>query len=139
MTDELREDQPPQPNDEAASGHRLSRREFLRDSLVVFSGVAAAPVLHPPHLNPHTARRRASVRNGVITRIEQNYDAGRYADQLGNTASVHWNPRGCLKGYTLCRRIYGQYRLKQPLVRVGWKAWADDGFPELTPEGRTKY
>ena len=178
MTDELREDQPPQPNDEAASGHRLSRREFLRDSLVVFSGVAAAPVLNHLNLNlpvgvdnplefypsrgwekiyrdqyaydstftfvcapndTHNCRLRASVRNGVITRIEQNYDAGRYADQLGNTASVHWNPRGCLKGYTLCRRIYGQYRLKQPLVRVGWKAWADDGFPELTPEGRTKY
>ena len=136
MTDELREDQPPQPNDEAASGHRLSRREFLRDSLVVFSGVAAAPVLNHLNLNlpvgvdnplefypnrgwekiyrdqyaydstftfvcapndTHNCRLRASVRNGVITRIEQNYDAGRYADQLCNTASVHWNPRGCLK------------------------------------------
>ncbi len=55
----------------------------------------------------HNCRLRAFTRNGVLTRIEQNYDAGRYADQLGNTSSVHWNPRGCPKGYTLTRRIYG--------------------------------
>ena len=87
----------------------------------------------------HNCRLRAFVRNGVITRIEQNYDSGRYKDQLGNTASVHWNPRGCPKGYTLTRRIYGPYRLKQPLLRVGWKRWADDGFPELTSAARDKY
>ena len=87
----------------------------------------------------HNCRLRAFVRNGVLTRIEQNYDAGRYADQLGNTASVHWNPRGCPKGYTLTRRIYGPYRLKQPLLREGWKRWADDGFPELTAANRDEY
>jgi nitrate reductase alpha subunit len=87
----------------------------------------------------HNCRLRAFVRNGVLTRIEQNYDSGRYRDQLGNTASVHWNPRGCPKGYTLVRRIYGPYRLKQPLVREGWKRWADDGFPELTPTARDQY
>jgi hypothetical protein len=87
----------------------------------------------------HNCRLRAFVRNGVLTRIEQNYDAGRYADQLGNTASVHWNPRGCPKGYTLTRRIYGPYRLKQPLLRAGWKRWADDGFPELTAANRDEY
>ena len=87
----------------------------------------------------HHCRMRAFVRNGVVMRIEQNYDVQRYADLYGNKATPHWNPRGCLKGYTLHRRVYGPYRLKYPLIRKGWKAWADDGFPELTPANKTKY
>jgi nitrate reductase alpha subunit len=35
--------------------------------------------------------------------------------------------------------LYGPYRLKHPIVRKGWKAWADAGFPELTPELKSKY
>ncbi|GAB4325670.1 MAG: hypothetical protein Kow0010_08330 [Dehalococcoidia bacterium] len=87
----------------------------------------------------HNCRLRAFVKNGVIKRIEQNYDVHRYGDQLGNTSTVHWLPRGCAKGYTFHRRVYGPYRLKAPLVRSGWKAWADDGFPALTAENRQKY
>ena len=87
----------------------------------------------------HHCRMRAFVRNGVVMRIEQNYDVNRYADLYGNKATPHWNPRGCLKGYTLHRRVYGPYRLKYPLIRKGWKAWADDGFPELTPANKTRY
>ncbi|MFQ5693307.1 MAG: molybdopterin-dependent oxidoreductase, partial [Nitrospinota bacterium] len=87
----------------------------------------------------HACRMRAYVRNGVVMRIEQNYDVDRYADLDGNRATVNWNPRGCLKGYTLHRRVYGPYRLKYPIVRKGWKEWADAGFPELTPELRSKY
>jgi nitrate reductase / nitrite oxidoreductase, alpha subunit len=87
----------------------------------------------------HACRLRAFTRNGVIQRIEPNYDVGRYADQLGNTASVKWHPRGCKKGQTFHRRVYGPYRLRFPLVRAGWKRWADDGFPELTAENRDAY
>ena len=87
----------------------------------------------------HNCRLRAFTRNGVIQRIEQNYDVGNYADLLGNKASVKWNPRGCAKGLTFHRRVYGPYRLKFPLVRVGWKRWADDGFPDLTEANRDKY
>ncbi len=87
----------------------------------------------------HACRLRAFTRNGVIQRIEQNYDVGRYADQLGNTASVKWHPRGCKKGQTFHRRVYGPYRLRFPMVRAGWKQWADDGFPELTPANRDTY
>ncbi len=89
----------------------------------------------------HMCRLRAFVRNGIVSRVEQNYDAGRYADNLGNTASVHWNPRGCLKGYTVGRRLYGPYRLKGPVIRDGWRQWADDGFPSLSdnPALRSKY
>ena len=87
----------------------------------------------------HACRLRAFTRNGVVTRIEQNYDVDRYTDLLGNKATAHWNPRGCEKGLTMHRRVYGPYRLQHPMLRQGWKQWADDGFPELTPENRDKY
>jgi len=87
----------------------------------------------------HACRMRAFVRNGVVTRIEQNYDSARVADALGNKATAHWNPRGCPKGMTLQRRVYGPYRLRYPMLRAGWKRWADDGYPYLTPELRDRY
>ena len=87
----------------------------------------------------HACRLRAFVRNGIILRSEQNYDVGRYADLYGNTATPHWSPRGCKKGQTFHRRIYGPHRLRGPLMRAGWQHWADDGFPELTPDLKAKY
>jgi len=89
----------------------------------------------------HMCRLRAFVRNGVMLRSEQNYDHDRCGDLYGNKATKAWNPRGCPKGYTMQRRIYGPYRLKGPVLRQGWKQWADDGFPSLseTPELRSKY
>jgi nitrate reductase alpha subunit len=89
----------------------------------------------------HMCRLRAFVRNGVILRSEQNYDHDRCGDLYGNKATKAWNPRGCPKGFTMQRRVYGPYRLKGPVLRNGWKQWADDGFPSLSdqPELRTKY
>lgn len=87
----------------------------------------------------HACRMRAFVRNGVVMRIEQNYDAGRIQDALGNSTTAHWNPRGCPKGMTMQRRIYGPYRLRYPMLRAGWKEWADDGYPYLTPALRDRY
>lgn len=89
----------------------------------------------------HMCRLRAFVRNGVMLRSEQNYDHDRCGDLYGNHATKAWNPRGCPKGYTMQRRIYGPYRLKGPVLRKGWKEWADAGFPSLSdnPELRSKY
>jgi len=89
----------------------------------------------------HMCRLRAFVRNGVMLRSEQNYDHDRCGDLYGNKATKAWNPRGCPKGYTMQRRVYGPYRLKGPVLRKGWKQWADDGFPSLSdqPGLRTKY
>jgi nitrate reductase / nitrite oxidoreductase, alpha subunit len=87
----------------------------------------------------HACRLRAFVRNGIILRSEQNYDVDRYGDLYGNRATAHWHPRGCKKGQTFHRRVYGPHRLKGPLMRKGWQEWADDGFPELTPENKSKY
>jgi nitrate reductase alpha subunit len=87
----------------------------------------------------HACRVRAYVRNGIVTRLGSTYDYQNYADLYGNHASVNWNPRQCAKGYTFHRVIYGPYRLRHPIVRKGWKAWADAGFPELTPERKSQY
>jgi nitrate reductase alpha subunit len=86
-------------------------------------------------------RLRAFVRNGIMLRSEQNYDHERCGDLYGNHATKAWNPRGCPKGYTMQRRVYGPYRLKGPVIRKGWKEWADAGFPSLSeqPELRTKF
>ncbi|MEE9285840.1 MAG: molybdopterin-dependent oxidoreductase [Dehalococcoidia bacterium] len=80
----------------------------------------------------HACRMRAFVKDGVVLRSEQNYDSGNIADLYGNRATVAWNPRGCSKGFSMHRRVYGPYRLKYPMVRKGWKRWADDGFPSLS-------
>ncbi|MEK7444104.1 MAG: molybdopterin-dependent oxidoreductase [candidate division NC10 bacterium] len=87
----------------------------------------------------HECRLRGFVRNGVFLRSEQNYDSQKVGDMMGNKATPSWNPRGCLNGFTFQRRVYGPYRLRYPMIRKGWKQWADDGFPELTPETKTKY
>ncbi|MEW6545253.1 MAG: twin-arginine translocation signal domain-containing protein, partial [Nitrospirota bacterium] len=87
----------------------------------------------------HGCRVRAFVRNGVVMRVEQNYDHQTYEDLYGNRGTFAHNPRMCLKGYTFHRRVYGPYRLKGPLMRKGWKEWMDAGSPELTPEIKRKY
>lgn len=87
----------------------------------------------------HACRMRAITRNGVILRTEPAYDVERYTDLFGNKATAHWHPRGCSKGYTIHRRLYGPYRIKYPMVRRGWREWARAGYPPLTPELRTKY
>ncbi|MCC7430044.1 molybdopterin-dependent oxidoreductase [bacterium] len=87
----------------------------------------------------HACRVRAYTRNGIVTRLGATYDYQKYADLYGNHATNNWNPRQCAKGYTFHRVLYGPYRLKHPIVRKGWKAWADAGFPELTPENKAKF
>ncbi|MDP6085612.1 MAG: molybdopterin-dependent oxidoreductase [Nitrospinota bacterium] len=87
----------------------------------------------------HECRLRAFTRNGVVLRTEQNYDNQRISDLYGNRATHHWNPRACANGFTFQRRMYGPYRLRYPMVRRGWKRWADDGFPELNEANKKKY
>src|SRR3989338_5560883 len=87
----------------------------------------------------HACRVLAYVRNGVVVRLGSQYDYQSYSDLYGNKATPNWNPRQCAKGFTFHRIVYGPYRLKYPIIRRGWKQWADDGFPELTPANKTKY
>src|SRR2546426_4026139 len=87
----------------------------------------------------HACRVRAFVRNGVVMRVEQNYDHQTYEDLYGNRGTFAHNPRMCLKGYTFHRRGYGADRFKGPMPRQGWEAWGDDGCPGLAPDGERKY
>jgi nitrate reductase alpha subunit len=88
----------------------------------------------------HSCRVLAYTRNGVITRMGSEYNYETYADLYGNKATPNWNPRQCAKGYTFHRLIYGPYRLKHPIIRKGWKEWADAGFPDLDiDDNRSKY
>ena len=87
----------------------------------------------------HACRVLAFVRNGIVIRLGAEYDYQNYADLYGNKATPNWNPRQCAKGYTFHRLAYGPYRLKHPIVRAGWRQWADDGFPELNNDNKKKY
>ena len=87
----------------------------------------------------HACRIRSYVRNGIVVRSGATYDIQDYADLYGNHATANWNPRQCAKGYTFHRVLYGPYRLRHPIMRKGWKDWADAGFPEMTPETKARY
>src|ERR1041384_7988119 len=87
----------------------------------------------------HTCRLTAHVRNGVIVRLGEDFNIADYSDLHGNHATANWGNRHCAKGYTFHRILYGPYRLKHPIVRKGWKRWADAGFPELTRELKALY
>ncbi|MCB9719798.1 MAG: molybdopterin-dependent oxidoreductase [Candidatus Omnitrophica bacterium] len=87
----------------------------------------------------HACRAMAYVRNGIVFRLGSEYNYQTYQDLYGNHATPNWNPRQCAKGYTFHRLLYGPYRLKHPIVRRGWRQWADDGFPELTEVNKSKY
>jgi nitrate reductase alpha subunit len=87
----------------------------------------------------HACRVRAYVRNGIVVRAGATYDYQTYGDLYGNKATNNWNPRQCAKGYTFHRVLYGPYRLRHPIVRKGWRAWAEAGFPELTPENKARF
>ncbi len=87
----------------------------------------------------HACRIRAYVRNGIVVRSGATYDYQTYGDLYGNKATNNWNPRQCAKGYTFHRVLYGPYRLRHPIVRKGWQAWAEAGFPELSKENKAKF
>ncbi|MBI2439952.1 MAG: molybdopterin-dependent oxidoreductase [Lentisphaerae bacterium] len=77
----------------------------------------------------HNCLLRAYVKNNVITRIGPSYGYGKAQDIYGNQASHRWDPRLCQKGLVMIRKIYGPRRVKYPMVREGFKKWADAGFP----------
>ncbi len=115
----------------ARDWEKIYRDQFAYDSK--FSWVCS------PN-DTHACRVQAYLRNGVITRMGAQYNYQDYSDLYGNKATANWNPRQCAKGYTFHRIVYGPYRLKYPIVRKGWKDWADAGFPDLDADNnRTKF
>jgi nitrate reductase alpha subunit len=99
---------------------KVYRDQFREDSSFVFT---CAPN------DTHNCLLRAHVKNGVIVRISPTYGYGKAKDLVGNQASHRWDPRCCQKGLVLGRRIYSERRVKAPMIRKGFKAWVDAGFP----------
>jgi nitrate reductase alpha subunit len=77
----------------------------------------------------HNCILNAYVRSGVVTRIGPSMRYGEATDLEGNRASHRWDPRVCQKGLALTRRFYGDRRLRHCMVRKGFKAWVEQGFP----------
>ena len=102
------------------SWERIYRDQFAEDDSFVFT---CAPN------DTHNCLLRAHLKNGVIVRISPTYGYGKATDLDGNQASHRWDPRICQKGLILGRRIYGDRRVKAPMIRKGFKEWADAGFP----------
>ena len=64
----------------------------------------------------HACRVRAFVRNGVVMRVEQNYDHQTYEDLYGNRGTFAHNPRMCLKGFTF--QAHARVMGKGPAVAI---------------------
>ncbi|HSE85183.1 MAG TPA: molybdopterin-dependent oxidoreductase [Candidatus Binatia bacterium] len=77
----------------------------------------------------HNCILNAFTRDGVVTRIGPTMKYGEATDLYGAKVSHRWDPRICQKGLALTRRFYGDRRLRYPMVRKGFKAWVDKGFP----------
>lgn len=106
---------------------RAYRNLFKPDSSFVF--------LCAPN-DTHNCLLRAYVKNNVAVRIGPTYGYGKAQDLYGNTASHRWDPRLCQKGLALVRRVYGDRRVKSPMIRRGFKEWADAGFPRDAATGK---
>lgn len=89
----------------------------------------------------HNCLLRAYTKNGIAVRIGPSYGYGKAKDLYGNQSSHRWDPRICQKGLALVRRVYGDRRVKAPMVRRGFKDWVDAGFPrnEKTGQPDVKY
>lgn len=103
------------------------RNIFAHDSEFVF--------LCAPN-DTHNCLLKAHVKNGVLQRIGPSYGYGKAVDLYGNRSSHRWDPRICQKGLALVRRFYGDRRIKAPMIRRGFKEWADAGYPRDPETGK---
>ncbi len=115
-------------------------RDWEKDYRNIFKTDRSFVFLCAPN-DTHNCLLRAHVKNDIIVRIGPTYGYGKAKDLYGNTASHRWDPRLCQKGLALVRRIYGDRRIKAPMIRTGFKQWADAGFPrdEATGKPDPKY
>ena len=77
----------------------------------------------------HNCILNAYVRQGVVVRIGPTMKYGEAKDLSGHQTSHRWDPRICQKGLALTRRFYGDRRVNGCMVRVGFRKWAELGYP----------
>lgn len=83
----------------------------------------------------HNCLLKTYMKNKVAIRIGPTYGYGKATDIYGNRASHRWDPRLCQKGLALLRRVYGDRRIKAPMIRKGFKDWVDAGYPRNSITG----
>lgn len=105
---------------------KVYRNLYAHDSSFVF--------LCAPN-DTHNCLLRAYVKNGVVTRVGPTWGFNQAKDLDGNQSTRRWDPRCCQKGLALARRFYGDRRVKRPMVRSGFLAWANAGFPRHPETG----
>ena len=110
-------------------------REWEKVYRDIFSHDSSFVFLCAPN-DTHNCLIKAYVKNGVVARLGPTYGYGKATDLAGNKASHRWDPRICQKGLALVRRFYGDRRVKAPMVRRGFKAWVDAGFPRDPRTGK---
>ncbi len=110
-------------------------RDWERTYRAIFKPDSSFVFLCAPN-DTHNCLLRGHVKNGVVVRIGPTFGYGKAQDLYGNTASHRWDPRLCQKGLALVRRIYGDRRVKSPMIRRGFKDWADAGFPRDAATGK---
>ncbi len=84
----------------------------------------------------HNCLLKAEVKNDQVVRIRPSYGYGKATDLYGVKPSARWDPRCCQKGLALPRKIYGDRRVKYPMLRKGFKSWVDQNFPRDPKTGR---
>jgi len=109
-------------------------RDWEKSYRNIFSHDSSFVFLCAPN-DTHNCLLKAHVKNGVVARIGPTFGYGKATDLYGNKASHRWDPRICQKGLALVRRIYGDRRLKAPMVRKGYKEWVEAGFPRDSKTG----
>ncbi len=109
-------------------------RDWEKTYRNIFKADASFVFLCAPN-DTHNCLLRAHVKNGIIVRIGPTFGYGKAKDLYGNTASHRWDPRLCQKGLALVRRIYGDRRIKAPMIRKGYKDWIEAGFPRDANSG----
>lgn len=109
-------------------------RDWEKTYRNIFNADSSFVFLCAPN-DTHNCLLRAHVKNGVVTRIGPTYGYGKAEDLYGNRASHRWDPRICQKGLALVRRIYGDRRVKSPMVRQGFKDWVTAGCPRDAKTG----
>ncbi|MCC7078312.1 MAG: molybdopterin-dependent oxidoreductase [Acidimicrobiia bacterium] len=84
----------------------------------------------------HGCLLKANVKNGVVIYSDPSFKYNGATDLYGNVASARWNPRACISGLSYVRRQYSDRRVKGPMIRKGFKAWVDAGFPRDNETGK---
>jgi nitrate reductase alpha subunit len=103
------------------------RNIFKPDSTFVF--------LCAPN-DTHNCLLRAYVKNGVVARIGPTFGYGKARTSPATAPHHRWDPRLCQKGLALVRRIYGDRRVKAPMIRRGFKDWGAPASRATRPRAR---